>query len=156
MTSTVPDVHVLLVGDGPDESMLRERVSERQLEQHVTFVPFTTEPAYVFEILDVLALPSTHKEGLPNVLLEALAMGVPVVSSRLAGTPEVVVEGVTGLLLEPGDVDGLADALHALAADDDARSRMGAAGQRLMQDNFDKRRQFDAFLGHFAEVVEKL
>ena len=72
----------------------------------------------MFEIIDVLALSSTHKEGLPNVLLEALAMGVPVVSSRLAGTPEVVIDGVTGLLVEPGDVDGLATAIRRLADDD--------------------------------------
>jgi len=151
--STVPNVHVMLVGDGPDEAMLRAHVAERGLEPHVTFFPFTTEPAHVFEILDILALSSTHKEGLPNVLLEALAMGVPVVSSRLAGTPEVVIEGVTGLLVEPGDVDGLATAIRTLADDDEARTRMGAAGQRMMQDDFDKLHQFDAFLDHFARVV---
>lgn len=151
--SSVPGIHVMLVGDGPDEAMLRAHVAERRLDENVTFFPFTNEPAAVFEIVDVLALSSTHKEGLPNVLLEALAMGVPVVSSRLAGTPEVVIEGVTGLLVEPGDVSGLAAAIRTLADDDAGRSRMGAAGQRLMRDDFDKRRQFDAFLAHFAEVA---
>ena len=143
----------MLVGDGPDEAMLRAHVADRGLDPHVTFFPFTTEPAHVFEILDILALSSTHKEGLPNVLLEALAMGVPVVSTRLAGTPEVVIDGTTGLLVEPGDVSGLATAIRTLAQDDGARSRMGASGQRLMQEQFDKRRQFDAFLDHFADVV---
>ena len=150
--SVLPHVHLILVGDGPDEAMLRTDVADRGLDEHVSFFPFTSEPAHVFELIDVLALSSTHKEGLPNVLLEAIAMGVPVVSSRLAGTPEVVIEGVTGLLVEPGDVGGLATAIRRLAEDDDARARMGAAGQRLMQDDFDKRRQFDAFLAHFAEV----
>ena len=84
----------------------------------------------MFEILDILALSSTHKEGLPNVLLEALAMGVPVVSSRLAGTPEVVVEGVTGLLVEPGDVEGLAGAIRTLAADDEPEPGWVLPGSR--------------------------
>ena len=143
----------MLVGDGPDEAMLREYVRERGLDSNVSFFPFTTEPAHVFEVLDILTLPSTHKEGLPNVLLEALSMGLPVVSSRLAGTPEVVIDGVTGLLVEPGDVDGLAQAILTLGEDDTARTRMGAAGRQLMLDDFDKRRQFDAFLHHFSEVV---
>ena len=145
-------VHLMLVGDGPDEAMLRQRVAEQALAQHVTFFPFTTEPADVFEVIDILALPSTYKEGLPNVILEAMAMGLPVVSSRLAGTPEVVVDDVTGILVEPGDVDSLAVAIVRLGADQDLGSRMGAAGQRLVQDDFDKRHQFDAFARHFAHV----
>jgi glycosyltransferase involved in cell wall biosynthesis len=149
----LPNIHLMLVGDGPDETMLQERVAERSLQAHVTFFPFTTEPAHVFELLDILTLPSTHKEGLPNVLLEALSMGVPVVSSRLAGTPEIVIEGVTGMLVEPGDVDGLATAIRALSTDDDLRRRMGAAGQQLIRDDFDKQHQFGAFLEHFAEVT---
>ncbi|MFW2334511.1 glycosyltransferase family 4 protein [Ilumatobacter sp.] len=148
----LPDVHLLFVGDGPDESLLRGRVAELGLERHVTFFPFTTEPVYVFEVIDLLALPSTHKEGLPNVLLEALAMGVPALSSRLAGTPEVVVEGVTGLLVDPGDVAAIAAGIQRLGSDDDARGRMAAAGRQMMCDEFDKRHQFDAFLRHFAQV----
>ena len=144
--------HVMLVGDGPDEEMLRQHVAEQGLEQHVTFFPFTTEPVEVFEVIDVLALPSTYKEGLPNVILEAMAMGLPVVSSRLAGTPEVVVDGVTGILVEPGDVDSLAAAIVRLGTDAGLCSRMGVAGQQLMRDDFDKRRQFEAFARHFARV----
>ncbi len=107
---------------------------------------------YVFEVIDLLALPSTHKEGLPNVLLEALAMGVPALSSRLAGTPEVVVDGVTGLLVDPGDVAAIAAGIQRLGSDHDARGRMAAAGRQMMCDEFDKRQQFDAFLRHFAQV----
>jgi len=130
----------MLVGDGADEEMLR-RVAELGLEEHVTFFPFTTEPVDVFEVIDILALPSTHKEALPNVILETTAMGLPVVSSRLAGTPEVVVDDVTRILVEPGDVDALAAAIVRLGTDADSRTRMRAAGQRSTGDDFDKRRQ---------------
>jgi len=148
---SLPDVHLVLVGDGPDEPLLRGHVAELGLADHVTFFPFTSEPAHVFEVIDILTLPSTHKEGLPNVLLEALAMGVPVVSSRLAGTPEAVVDGGTGFLVEPGDVGGLADAIVRLGVDEGLRRRMGDEGARLMRQDFDKQRQFGAFLRHFAE-----
>ena len=107
-------------------------MAELGLDAHVTFFPFTREPVHVFEVIDVLVLASLHKEGLPNVLLEALSMGVPVVSSRLAGTPEVVLDGETGLLVEPGDIDELAAAIERLGTDRTSCQRMGAAGRELM------------------------
>jgi glycosyltransferase involved in cell wall biosynthesis len=153
LRTTLPAVHLLLVGDGPDETMLREKVSDLGLHNHVTFCPFTRTPADVFEVIDVLVLSSLYKEGLPNVLLEAMSMGVPVVSTRLAGTPEVVFEGETGLLVEPGDVAGLAGAIEHLGSNPEMCRQMGTAGRALMQRDFDKVRQFDAFLEHFAQVT---
>lgn len=147
---SLPDVHLMLVGDGPDEAMLKEKVAEWDLGRNVTFFPFTREPVNVFEVIDILVLSSLHKEGLPNVLLEALAMGLPVVSSRLAGTPEVVRDGETGLLVNPGDIDGLAGAIARLGADRATCRTMGDAGRRLIAEGHDKQRQFDAFIEHFA------
>lgn len=147
---SLPRVHLLLVGDGPDESVLRAKVADLGLQDHVAFYPFTRTPVEVYEVIDILVLASLYKEGLPNVLLEAMSMGLPVVSSRLAGTPEVVHDGETGLLVEPYDTDGLAAAIEQLGGDRDRSRRMGAAGRQLMTTNFDKERQFDAFLEHFA------
>ena len=148
----LPNAHLMLVGDGPDEEILRATATTLDLDDMVTFFPFTREPAEVFEIVDVLVLSSLFKEGLPNVLLEAMSMGLPVISSRLAGTPEVVIEGETGLLVEPGDVAALADAIMALGLDPDRSAAMGRAGRRLMERDFDKVHQFDAFLEHFASL----
>ncbi len=147
---SLPRVQLLLVGAGPDEALLRAKVLELGLQNHVAFHPFTRTPAEVYEVIDVLVLASLYKEGLPNVLLEAMSMGLPVVSSRLAGTPEVVHEGETGLLVEPGDTAGLAAAIERLGVDRDSARAMGGAGRRLMTTGFDKERQFDAFLEHFA------
>jgi glycosyltransferase involved in cell wall biosynthesis len=148
----IPTVHLMLVGDGPDEQMLKDTVATRGLGNNVTFFPFTREPVKVYELLDILVLSSLYKEGLPNVLLEAMSMGLPVVSTRLAGTPEVVHDGTTGLLVEPGDVPGLAAAIERLGSDADTCRAMGDAGQALMRDQFDKLHQFDAFLDHFATL----
>ena len=100
---TLPDVHLILVGEGPDEHMLEEKVHTMGLDKHVSFFPFTREPMFVFERIDALILPSLYKEGLPNVLLEAMSMKIPVISSRLAGVPEIVEDEKTGYLVEPGD-----------------------------------------------------
>ncbi len=151
----LPELHLMLVGDGPDEAALQDRAVELGLDRHVSFFPFTREPAHVFDVIDILVLSSTYKEGLPNVLLEALATGVPVVSTRLAGTPEVVHHGTTGLLVELGNVEELAAAIVELGSDPETCRRMGDAGRRLMNEQFDKQLQFDAFLDHFAWVTRQ-
>ena len=149
----LPDVHLMLVGDGPDEGALREKVRTMGLEKHVSFFSFTREPQYVFERLDATVLPSLYKEGLPNVLLESLAMGVPVVSSNLGGVAEVVLEGETGYKVEPGNSGQLARAIHRLWADQATYRRMSDCGRRLMGKEFDKEVQFERFLDYFDDCI---
>jgi glycosyltransferase involved in cell wall biosynthesis len=91
---------------------------------------------------DVLAAPSVptrggKREGIPVVLMEAMATGLPVVASRLSGIPELVTDGVDGLLVAPGDAGALADALARLAADPAMRARLGAAGRERVVRDFD-------------------
>ncbi len=150
----LPGVHLMLVGDGPDEEMLRGKVAEWDLLGNVTFFPFTSQPEYAFEAIDVTVLSSVRKEGLPNVVLESMAMSTPVVSTRLAGTPEVVHEGETGLLVEPGDVEALGGAIERIWADREAYKRMAAAGRALMERDFDKIRQFGRFREHFSALAD--
>ncbi len=152
---TLPNVHLMLVGDGPDEELLRTKVEEMSLGENVTFFPFTSEPAHVFEMIDILVLSSLYKEGLPNVILEAMSMGIPVIASRMAGVPEVVIDGRTGWMVEPGDVHGLADAVVRLWKDPAVCREMGSEGRRLMEEKFDKLHQFDAFLDHFAGQIDR-
>ena len=153
VASQFPKAHLIMVGDGPDEEMLKEKTKELRLENNVTFFPFTREPVYIFEVLDILTLPSLYKEGLPNVLLEAMSMSVPVVASRMAGVPEIVKDGVTGYMAEPGDVDQLAEKIALLASDKDAYTKMQANCRKLMEDRFDKRRQFNDFLRYFERII---
>ena len=145
----LPDVHLMMVGDGPDEEMLKRLVSELGIENHVSFFPFTSEPQYVFERIDITVLPSLYKEGLPNVLLEAMSMNVPVVSSNLGGVPEIVIDGETGYLVEPGESEQLAEAISKLWVNQDEYQRMTENVRKLMVDNFDKEKQFDRFLEYF-------
>jgi glycosyltransferase involved in cell wall biosynthesis len=153
VSGPLPHVHLMMVGDGPDESMLKELVQTMGLEGHISFFPFTSEPQFVFERIDATVLPSLYKEGLPNVLLESMSMDVPVVSSDLGGVGEIVIEGETGYKVEPGDSQGLAEAIRKLWEDQEAYTRMRADVRKLMVDNFDKEKQFDAFLGYFRDIV---
>jgi len=153
MKEKLPDVHLMLVGAGPDEQMLKQKVIEMNLESSVSFFPFTSTPQLIFEIVDILVLSSLYKEGLPNVLLEAMSMELPVVSSNLAGVPEIVKNGETGYMVKPGDIDELSDAVIKLWSDKDAYNSMSKNARELMETKFDKKRQFDEFLNYFKRIT---
>jgi len=150
----LPNLHLLLVGEGPDEQILKEKVSVMGLENHVTFFPFTREPVYIFERIDILVLSSLYKEGLPNVLLEAMSMGVPVVSSRMAGVPEIVKNGETGYMIEPGKSSELAGSIEKCCSNRADYERMSKNGRKLMEQNFDKQIQFSRFLEYFYKITQ--
>ncbi|MCD4670926.1 MAG: glycosyltransferase family 4 protein [Actinomycetia bacterium] len=150
-----PDLHLILVGEGPDEQMLKNKVREMGLDNNVTFFPFTREPMYVFERIDILVLSSLYKEGLPNVLLEAMSMNVPVISSKMAGVPEIVKDGETGYMVEPGKSGQLSGAISKLWSDKAAYKKISRNGRRLMEENFDKEVQFTKFLEYFHRITGK-
>lgn len=135
-----PDVHLDIVGDGPERDALVDDVARRGLDGHVSFVG-TASPDAVRELLgrtDVFVLPS-FAEGVPVVLMEAMAEEVPVVSTRIAGTSELVVEGESGLLVRPADPVALADAIGTLLGDAEMRRRFGAAGRATVGASFNSR-----------------
>ena len=118
---------ILIEGDGPLRKSLVDFVCNHNLEHLVTFVGDEQNIVDFMGALDVLILPSISEEDFPNVILEAMALGKPVIASRLAGTPEQVVDDVTGLLVDPCDISQLADAICHLVASQEVRSEMGRA-----------------------------
>ena len=125
-----PDVQFLLVGDGELREAVEAEREERGLSTVLRLAGWRRDIPGIMRCLDVLVLTSLW-EGLPRVYLEALASGVPVVGTRVGGAAEVVREGFTGFLTEPGDVRALAErVLHVLAHPEEAK-RMGRNGQAL-------------------------
>ena len=125
-----PDVRFLLVGDGELRKAVEAEREERGLSTVLRLAGWRRDIPGIMRCLDVLVLTSLW-EGLPRVYLEALASGVPVVGTRVDGAAEVVREGLTGFLTEPGDVLALAErVLHVLAHPEEAK-RMGLNGQAL-------------------------
>lgn len=148
------NVHLLLVGDGEDEKTYEKRIAELELTENVTIAPFTKHPQRFFRAIDILSLPSIRKEGLPNVLLEAMAMRVPVVASNLAGVMETVHDNETGFLLHPGDEQQIIDGILKMWNDQNLYKKMQANGYDLIHEHFDKHKQFKEFGNFFIKLTE--
>lgn len=124
-----------IIGDGEQESELRSQAARVDQRGRISVTGPMPETAIVSELAraSVFALPCVDsadggKDNLPTVIMEAMAAGLPVVSTRLAGIPEMVVDGLTGFLVEPGNVDALADRLRELLSNPALARRMGEAG----------------------------
>lgn len=115
----------LIEGKGDEYDRLTDYVSKSGISAYVRFIGHEKNIMNLMNIIDVLVLPSISNEDFPNVIIEAMGMGIPVIASRLAGTPEQVDIGKTGLLVEPKDVQGLAEALLILIKNEDLRKAMG-------------------------------
>lgn len=118
---------VLIAGDGPLRVSLASRIDRSGVADCVRLVGHVGDVERFYPALDVYVLCS-RSEGMPNTVLEAMAAGVPVVATRVGGVDELVVDGVTGLLVEPAKPDQLAGAVGRLIDDEVLRRRMGAAG----------------------------
>lgn len=129
-------IKILLEGSGPLRRDLQAFVEYNRLSDYCIFVGDEENVMNFMELLDVLILPSVDREDFPNVVLEAMGMGKPVIASRLAGTPEQVADGVTGILVEPQSADQLAAAIRRLGLDEELRAQMGRAGLRRFQERF--------------------
>lgn len=136
----VPDVGFVHYGDGPLRGELSARVEALGLSDRFVFAGFRRDVHRAFPSFDVFTLPS-FTEGLPCVVLEAFAAGVPAVATAVGGTPEVVEDGRTGRLVAAGDVNSLASRLVELLLDDAARRRMGDEARRVVFDRFTFERQ---------------
>ena len=138
----MPDLRVTLIGDGPERAGLEREVAERGLSDVVEFAGYRnqTEVAEALREADALVLPS-FAEGVPVVLMEAMASARPVVTTQIAGVPELVEDGVSGRLVPPGDVEALAEALREVLCDAGLRARMGAAGRAKVCAEFDIARE---------------
>ena len=148
----LPKIHFLIVGNGPDEHLLKKKVIEMELEDHVTFIPFTREPENIYERSDILILPSLYKEGLPNVILESLALETPVIASNIGGISEVVCNGKNGYLVEPGDVDQLAGAINKIWSNQENYQRFCNNARQTIVLEFNRLIQFDKYLDHFRRI----
>jgi glycosyltransferase involved in cell wall biosynthesis len=124
------------VGDGPERERLERLACELRLDVRFTGAVGQDELPDYYNDAQVFCLP-TLDEGLGVVLLEAMASGLPAVSSRLMGVPEVIRDGESGLLVPPGRPDELANALRRLAQSPELRERMGCSGRAIAVEEFD-------------------
>lgn len=145
------DVGLVIVGEGGQREELQALVAKLGRGDRIRLAGYQGDPRPFYEAMDGFAL-SSLREGLPNVLLEAMAMETPVVATRIAGVPGVVEDGVNGLLVEPGSADALADGLVRLIDDADLRKRFSLTGRQTIESRY----SFASRMGRLAGLYDRL
>ena len=140
----VDDVVFVMIGDGSLGSSLQERAAELQVSDRILWLGSVAAPAAYLTRSHIGCLAS-HSEGFSNAILEYMAGRLPVVATRVGGAEEAVLEGDTGLLVDPGDMDGLGHQLVALLRDPTLSRRMGASGRAAVERDFTLQAQLIAY-----------
>ncbi|MEM8561232.1 MAG: glycosyltransferase [Pseudomonadota bacterium] len=132
-----PELQLTFVGDGPERPALEAQASEAGIDAHVSFAGFQSQDvvADYLSRTDIFVLPS-FAEGLPVVLMEALASQVPVVTTHIAGVSELVEDGVNGYLIPPSDIKSLVNCLEGMLLNTTAHAKMGVAGRAKVSNEF--------------------
>ena len=146
---------VVLFGDGPDRADLEALVSRPPLRGRAFILGEDPDAARLLPAIDLFVLPSLA-EGMSNALLEAMAEGIPVVATRVGGNAEVIEDGRSGLLVEPGDAAGLSGALAGLLADPDSARRLGLEGRERVRRAFSTQGMLDAYHDLYRRLLEPL
>ncbi len=129
------DALLLLVGDGDDRARLEQRAHDLGIARHCLFLGYQEEVAPWYAVCDAVVLTSAN-EGTPVTIIEALAAGRAVVSTRVGGVPDVIDEGETGFMVRAGDTHAIAERLAILKNDPELRARMGSEGRRRVLERY--------------------
>jgi glycosyltransferase involved in cell wall biosynthesis len=145
------DIELVIAGEGDDRSRLERLINELGVCDRVRLLGYCADPRAIYEALDLFVL-SSLREGLPNVLLEAMALEVPVVATRVNGIPRLIQDDDNGLLIPPDSVEQLAQAVTRLAGSEGLRTRLGHAGRRMVEARY----SFAVRMQRIAALYDKL
>jgi len=148
----VPELQALLVGDGPLRDELAGAIRELGLEGAVHLTGFRTDPESLEAAASVVVLTSRSLEGTPGVLLDALVLGTPIVATNVGGVPEVIEDGVSGLIVPIGDVDAIAAAIVRVLRDSALAARL-SAGARAGAPMFSIERTVESTMEIYRELL---
>jgi glycosyltransferase involved in cell wall biosynthesis len=142
-----------IAGDGPQIGALKSLAHELGISERVTFLGWQSRDdlSKWYHHSNLFLFPSRH-EGMPNAVLEAMSSGLPVVATRIAGNEELVVDGVTGLLVNAEDVDSLRDGLRRLIAEEKMRMQMGQASRQRVEKEY----SWENVAHQYSEILEKI
>jgi glycosyltransferase involved in cell wall biosynthesis len=146
----------VIAGDGPERDALEKIAAELGLASQVRFLGDHPDPWSLYQVADLVVLPSIGQEDLPIVLIEAMAAGRPVVATEVAGAVELVDDGATGLLVPPGRPDALARAIGGLLADPGRRAAMGAAAVARYQATYTPDRVTARYRQLYADLLAEV
>ncbi|MCC2640302.1 MAG: putative Phosphatidylinositol alpha-mannosyltransferase [Nitrospira sp.] len=143
----------LIVGEGPEEQNIRVQIERLGLTGDVRMLGFREDLLDVFRSLDLFVIPTIEGDTIPQVLMQALAIGLPVVSTTTGSIPDVVADGESGFIVPPRDADALADRIGRLLADSDLRASMGRRGRQTVERCYSIDRMVDELERVYQRVV---
>ncbi|GAB4415255.1 MAG: glycosyltransferase family 4 protein [Anaerolineales bacterium] len=144
-----------IAGDGPQMNSLKKLAAELGIEDRIRFAGWQSKEQLRerYQQANLFLFPSRH-EGMPNAILEAMACGLPVIATQIAGNEELVVKNKTGLLVPPEDVDTLREALQTLLPDSARRFTMGQAARRRVEEHYSWTRVAEGYARLFEDLIE--
>lgn len=149
----VTDLCIAIAGEGQCREELERRVRDLQLLEHVIFLGRRSDVELLVAAANAVAVPAIWAESFGLIIAEAMAGGRPVVASRVGGIPELIVDGETGLLVEPGDCRGLAGSLLKLLTDETLSQRLTKAARAKTREQFNLSRQVDKLADLYDELL---
>jgi glycosyltransferase involved in cell wall biosynthesis len=152
VVAEMPEAMGIIVGSGEDEADLRILSTRLGVDASVDFLGYRSDARRLMRALDVFVVPSRH-EGLPVALLEAMTLGRPVVATAVGGVPEVVRDGVNGLLVPPEDPAALAEGIVRLLRDHELASRLAARAVETVEESFTAARAGEQILAVYEQVL---
>jgi len=148
----VPFAKAIIIGDGQEKERLMNFCSDNGLRDKVIFSGYQNNIANFYQIMDLLVLPS-FSEGLPNVILEAMAFKIPVIATSVGGVPEVITDGLNGLLVSPGNAELMAEKIIQLQGNKRESENIGENGYRSLYPRFSPEHRSDQILTLYEELL---
>jgi glycosyltransferase involved in cell wall biosynthesis len=148
------DIELLIVGEGKQRPQLEALISELGCSERIRLLGHRSDTVELYQAMDVFVL-SSLREGLPNVLLEALALGVPVVATRVAGIPRLIRHEENGLLAAPGAVEDVAGCLARLIDDAALRAKLGRAGRQMVEERYSFEARMEKIRAIYDNILDR-
>ena len=148
-----PGATFLIVGEGPEEHNIRAQIERLGLTANVRMLGFRDDLLDVFRSLDLFVMPTVEGDTIPQVLMQALAIGLPVVTTTTGSIPDVVVDGKSGFIVPPRDAEALADRIAQLLADPALRAAVGRRGRETVKQSYSLDRMVDELERVYRQVL---
>jgi len=155
LTGQGRDAALIVAGVGPLDQAMHRRAADRGVADRLHILGWRDDVIALMHLGDVLVLPSTYREGLPTVLMEAGAAGKPVIAYRNRGSNDIIVDGQTGYLTPPHDVAALTAAVDRVLTDPELARRLGAAGRQRVTSTFSYAQGVRAQLDAYADILDR-
>lgn len=153
ISKKIPEVVLVVVGDGSLRESLKNRIEKLKIGDKVYFLGVRNDISEIIRIFDIFVL-SSLSEGLSLSLLEAMAVGLPVVATDVGGNPEVIVDGITGLLVPPNDPESMAKAIIEILSNEKLSREMGLAGRKKIEEKFSLERMTLEYIDIYKSLYD--